>query len=889
MIKKFMMLAAGLLAGNAAALTSVWNAGVDGALPLAKWYTYTGATTDKITLTQSTEKYNVLSTTVSTTNDASVAGVSIDWASKTDVDLSAYKGLCLTYKSLKPFKLDFKQSDFAKTNYNYFGYVVPAQSTVGALFIPFEDLAQEEYWGEKMNLDLTKQTGLQFSYKQSLAKAASSATNTITIAAIAVGNSCSNADPVLGAGYTDGESMELIEGAEPLEFDLSKMFADADGDLLTVTVAVPDSEVVVVDAKKSYTGEDVVKLTTKSNPTDKAVKKVVFTAKDPSGASVTYTVNFTLVDRDNPPVAKDVEYTVLEDSSYKSGLKELNNLCYDADGDTPAFNLVDEPVNGTLTITEKTGQIVYVPNKDFFGKDYFTYKCSSKDDSSVISDLGTATITVKNVNDVPVVKILSKTFLDEDGEEHKFGDTLKVDEDFGSFGVLLSKSNISIVDPDGESDYKVSAKASGIVTVALTADDEDYLFAVTSIKDANGVAKVSFVVTDPAGAITNDVFYVKVNPVADPPIAKDDSYEVVQDSLNTITAKKGVLANDVNPDGKASSLKAVLVEGGEPASGKLTLKEDGSFTYDAEPGFEGTVEFGYFAVNEDGVESDLAVVTLNVVHKNQAPVVLAGVADTASKRISALTEDFSTVINYTMAEVKSWFEDPEGDAFTVTMVSKDSLLKVSSSTSKFALTSVRNAFGKAVLQVIAKDAKGATSVLELEANLAPVNDAPVSLARDTIYVTDSGWVETVDLSKLFTDPDGDEMIYSVKSVAKGLDATIKDGVLTIAPNGQSTLYKNKAVYVVVNAFDQDSLSAVNSICVINGEKPSSIKALVAAPKATWQSAVAADRGTAVMMDVQGRVMWKSALPVSESEVRAAAASVQGRKILRVNSQTYTIK
>ena len=36
-------------------------------------------------------------------------------------------------------------------------------------------------------------------------------------------------------------------------------------------------------------------------------------------------------------------------------------------------------------------------------------------------------------------------------------------------------------------------------------------------------------------------------------------------------------------------------------------------------------------------------------------------------------------------------------------------------------------------------------------------------------------------------------------------------------------------------------------------------------------------------------MWKAKLPVSEADVRNAAAKVQGRKILQVNKQRWTIR
>lgn len=76
---------------------------------------------------------------------------------------------------------------------------------------------------------------------------------------------------------------------------------------------------------------------------------------------------------------------------------------------------------------------------------------------------------------------------------------------------------------------------------------------------------------------------------------------------------------------------------------------------------------------------------------------------------------------------------------------------------------------------------------------------------------------------------------------------------------------------------------------LEGSSTTGITPVVASAKLNWQGAIQANRGTVSMMDMQGRVMWTRRLPVSESEVRAAAATVQGRKILKVNQQTWTIK
>jgi hypothetical protein len=62
-----------------------------------------------------------------------------------------------------------------------------------------------------------------------------------------------------------------------------------------------------------------------------------------------------------------------------------------------------------------------------------------------------------------------------------------------------------------------------------------------------------------------------------------------------------------------------------------------------------------------------------------------------------------------------------------------------------------------------------------------------------------------------------------------------------------------------------------------------------AAKMNWQGAIRAEQGSVAIFDMQGRVMWQHRLPVSEADVRNAAAKVQGRKILQVNKQAWTIK
>ena len=433
-------------------------------------------------------------------------------------------------------------------------------------------------------------------------------------------------------------------------------------------------------------------------------------------------------------------------------------------------------------------------------------------------------------------------------------------------------------------------KTSGILTAEYGTIKTNHVVELSSIADANGVAKVTLFAVDNKDTASVH-FYVKVTSVADPPVAIEDSYKVVQDSVNKIDAKKGLLANDKNPDGK-STLKAYLYD--EAIEGKVTVAEDGSFTYEA-GSEEGEDTFMYYVVNAEGDTSEPAVVTLTVVYKNKAPTVVEGVADTVGNRLADLPEDFKGSKKYTKAEVQSWFVDDstKPSALTFKVRSDDSLLAPVISGGSLLITSVTNACGDAKVILIASDTQGASTELAIPAKIACTDDKPMARKNvDTLYVgAKEVLLDTVDLSAYLYDPDGDSLTFSVTSnlsIEKKLEWEIKGNLLVVKTKENVKLEAGTVLPLSIWAHDATD-SATCVLRLITSPDPTSIKPMLASPKASWQNAILADRGTAAMIDLQGRVMWKAKLPVSEADVRNAAAQVQGRKILQVNKQRWTIK
>ena len=889
-----------LVSSAYAASATVWSAedGNGTFPPVNGWYAYPDAKATaaeaagaKATLKTAADNSKVLTLSVSKTNESSAAGMGFAWAKNNGVvSLEDYAGLCLTYTAEVPFRLEFKQSTIKY--YDFYGAMIPAATKTKTVFVAFSDLEQEG-WGTVKDLDLTKQQALQFGYKQAFV-ADYGTTNTITISAVWLGSTCEQHAPELGSGYATGDETVLNEG-DTLNLDLTKVFVDADEDVLSYTLKIENSKLVML-ADSLYNKTKKLNLITKSNPEGSTT--VTITATDPTKKSVSYAFTVETVDRENPPVAVNDSYTTKEETKLTKSTSITGVMAndYDPDGDTFTAELVETTAHGTLTFDGKTGGFTYTPEKDFFGVDVFTYQLvETKDTDPMTSKVGTVSITVTNVDDPLIVGIAPGLILSLGEDTYKLGDTLVLAEDFDPVSVTMPLDSLIFVDPDVEGLLTPLVKSSGIVTAKYGTFGNDHVIDLEPVANANGVAKVTMYAVDGKDT-ASVVFYVKVTPVADPPIAFADTYDVLQDTLNTITAKKGVLANDKNPDNAKSLLTAILLE--DASSGTVKLAEDGSFTYDA-PEEEGEDMFVYAVVNAEGDTSEPVIVTLNIVYKNKAPTVVKGVADTVGTRLSALVEDFSKTINFTKAEVLSWFTDDTDlpSALKFTARSDDSLLSPVVATNGYLqVKAVKNACGDATVIVVATDTQGATAELKIPAVIACTNDRPLPYkAIDTVYVgAKETLLDTIDLSKIMYDPDGDTLRFTVltnNATEKLLEWEVKGNILVVKTKTDVTLKAGTSLPLTVIAHDASTDSSSCIVRLITSEAPkTSIKpTIAAAPKASWQSAILANRGAVALFDMQGRVMWKAKLPVSEADVRNAAAQVQGRKILQVNKQTWTIK
>ena len=556
-----------------AASATVWTEGEGGGTKApAYWYKFKYGTGSAFDTTAWSETSRLTVLTAKAGNSSNGAGFGFTWeqnASYKDVaiSLSAYKGVCLTYSATAPFRIDFKQSTI--TDDNYYGADLAAGTK--KTFIAFADLKQDWKPTTTVAWNVGKQMGVQFSFKNTYATATVNS-NTIEITNFDLADECVTYAPTLLPPYTAEEEDVLNEG-DTLKLNLAEVFTDPDGDIASYTVKIVGDEVGLVKLADSlYNTTGVVKLITKENPKGDAV--VTITATDATKKSASYALSIATVDGENAPVAVDDAYTTEEEKPLKVVLLKNGVVAndYDPDGDSYTPVIVSEPAHGTLVFDDEGGLFTYTPEANFFGKDVFTYHLvedprAGDDTYEVLTgNVATVTITVTNVDDPIMVTVVDSAFtVGED--EYKLGDTLVLDEDFDPIMVKIPQASVVFSDPDvAATNLKVEAKASGILTVDCGELKSNYALQLLPIADANGVAKVSLFAAD--GKDTASVwFFVKVNPVADLPVAVDDEYEVKEDIEFSVKAAKGVLANDYNPDDRKVALTPVVVT--EPEEGCL--------------------------------------------------------------------------------------------------------------------------------------------------------------------------------------------------------------------------------------------------------------------------------------------------------------------------------
>ncbi|EPO2933334.1 tandem-95 repeat protein, partial [Vibrio parahaemolyticus] len=550
---------------------------------------------------------------------------------------------------------------------------------------------------------------------------------------------------------------ELSEDFATYTIDLNDAFKDSDSAL---NFSVSGNSNVLVSIEN---GIATISPTADWNGSE----TLTFTATDPSGESISQTVNFTVA-----PVADIVadKATVVEDTS--TVIKVLGNDTFEGDGKVVSLDTNNGPANGTVSVNPD-GSVTYTPNDNYVGKDTFTYIVTS----GGVSESTTVNVDVTPVNDAPVAK----------------DDTATTQEDTAvTIDVLPNDTDV-----DGD---KLSIQSASVPEAQGKVEIVDGKLVFTPAENFNGDAEITYTVTD--GELTDAAkVTVTVNPVNDAPTIKVDAVESITEdavSTDTVVATLTVRDTDTPEDQLTVSLEnnsngyfvlvgneVKLTQAGVDAvnNDELNLKD---LTISA------SVSDG---VNPTANDSD----SLIVKRVNDAPTVENAIAD------QELSEDFAT---YTI-DLNDAFKD------------SDSALNFSVSGNSNVLVSIENGIatisptadwnGSETLTFTATDPSGESVNQTVDFTVAPVVDIEADSAD---VVEDTPTIINVLGNDTFESTDKVVSLDAENGPKNGTVIVNNDGTVTYTPD-DNYVGKDTFTYIVTSGGVSESTTVEVNVTPVN--------------------------------------------------------------------------
>ncbi|EHR0918954.1 tandem-95 repeat protein [Vibrio parahaemolyticus] len=571
-----------------------------------------------------------------------------------------------------------------------------------------------------------------------------------------------NDTPVVESNVAD---QTLAEDFTPYTIDLNTVFSDVDNVDGELKFSVSGNSNILVAI---VNGIATITPTADWNGSE----TLTFTATDPSGESVSQTVDFTVT-----PVADIVADKAMVVEDTPTIIKVLGNDTFEGDNKVVSLDAENGPKNGTV-IVNNDGTVTYTPDDNYVGKDTFTYIVTS----GGVSESTTVEVNVTPVNDAPVAK----------------DDIATTQEDTAVTIDVLSNDT----DVDGD---KLSIQSATVPEAQGKVEIVDGKLVFTPAENFNGHAEITYTVTD--GQLTDEAkVTVTVNPVNDAPTIKVDAVEsITEDAVNTdtVVATLTVRDTDTSEDQLTVSLEnnsngyfvlvgdeVKLTQAGVDAvnNDELNLKD---LTISA------SVSDG---VNPTANDSDSLIVN----RVNDAPTVENAIAD------QELSEDFAT---YTI-DLNDAFKD------------SDSALNFSVSGNSNVLVSIENGIatisptadwnGSETLTFTATDPSGESISQTVDFTVAPVVDIK---ADSTNVVEDTPTIINVLGNDTFEGADKVVSLDAENSPKNGTVIVNNDGTVTYTPD-DNYVGEDTFTYVVTSGGVSESTTVTVNVTPVN-DKPES--------------------------------------------------------------------
>ncbi len=498
-------------------------------------------------------------------------------------------------------------------------------------------------------------------------------------------------NPVNDAPILNVPPMQTVNENQPLSFSVSATDVDTN-QTLTFTAANVPSGATFNAATRTFSW----------TPTagQRGSYTVNFTATD-NGTPVlsdTEPVKITVAGVNRPPVANNQSVATDEDMSVAFTLTGS-----DPDNDTVAFFIQSQPQHGTLT--GSGANRTYTPNKDFSGQDSFTFFLN---DNAVNSPLGTVTITVRPINDAPVLIVPGAQTVNE--------------------GQAL---NFTVSATDVDAGQTITFSATGLPPGA-TLNPTTGAFAWTPNFAQSGAYDVVFTATDNGTPpLSNSkTVHITVNDANGGPTADNKQVMTDEDTPLQITL------SGTDPQNDPLTFAVVT----QPQHGTLTGTPP-SLTYTPALNYNGPDSFTYKA-NDGKLDSNVATVSITVKPINDAPV-------TANQAVQ--------VTGNTPKQITLTATDVDNDPLTFMVVTQPTKGMLTGTAPNLTYTPNQGASGPDSFTYKANDGKVDSNVSTVNITISSVNSPPVATPQN--ITTDEDTSKQITLSG--TDPDNNPLTFMV--------------------------------------------------------------------------------------------------------------------------------
>ena len=505
---------------------------------------------------------------------------------------------------------------------------------------------------------------------------------------------------------------------------------------------------VAVDAARN------VRITPPS-PQWHGAEALTFKVCDPDNACDERTANFTVESvNDVPMFVKQVMPQTIREKSQFQPIK-LGDMVKDLDNKLSelTFTATSKPAAGSkkkeselkIEIDDQKVAKIVIPNKFWNGAEEITFTATDPEGAKATS---TALFTVESVNDLPEIKPVADQTIQEKGEFTPFNVSELVSDPDDRFESLK-------IDFTGNKDLKVDMSKNGVVTVK------------TPNKMWNGSEKVTFTVTDPAGAKARTTATFTVVSVNDPPVMKEIASQTIKEKGSF---KPIELDNFVDDQDHAKNRLKWKIEGQKELRVAMDPTHKVTVT-PLSPSWNGSEKIRFTVTDPDGA-SDSKEVTFTVESVNDAPEFVRDLRDQSideKKQFQPIKlADFVKDPDHKITDLKWTFKvkpiTADAPAKKKGKKGKDDddepvgeTLGVTVDPTGVATVNIPNKYwhGAANITFTATDPEGASASKTARFEVRSVNDAPV-IAKDAPTgetILEGGRFKTIDLTALANDPD----------------------------------------------------------------------------------------------------------------------------------------